>query len=203
MTAVTQTETRPEATRTPSRPRRNPVQFVGHWGWRVLKSPRFARLLFPVVMIVFWLISIEAVKSIWPFAVDVLPTPREVWDFMWSEIRTDTLSRRNVYETFWISLRRLLFGFAISMVLGTIIGLSMGLSRAANAFFHDWTMALLAMPALAWALFCSLIFGFGDSGPIYTVVLAGIPFVIVNVREGVRNTPGSSSTWPARSKCRN
>jgi len=50
-------------------------------------------------------------------------------------------------------------------------------------------MALLAMPALAWALFNSIIFGFDDRGPILTVILAGIPFVIVNVREGVRNTP--------------
>ena len=45
------------------------------------------------------------------------------------------------------------------------------------------------MPALAWALFLSLIFGFDDKGPIIAVVLAGIPFVIVNVREGVRSTP--------------
>ena len=33
------------------------------------------------------------------------------------------------------------------------------------------------------------VFGFGDTGPIITVVLTGIPFVIINVREGVRNTP--------------
>jgi NitT/TauT family transport system permease protein len=108
---------------------------------------------------------------------------------MWNELITETLARRNLYETFWISLRRLLTGFVIAMVVGTIIGLIMGLFRAANAFFHDWTMVLLAMPALAWALFNSLIFGFGDKGPIITVILAGIPFVIVNVREGVRNTP--------------
>jgi len=75
------------------------------------------------------------------------------------------------------------------MVLGTAIGLGMGLSKTIDAFFHDWVMALLAMPALAWALFLSLVFGFGDAGPIYTVILAGIPFVIVNVKEGVRNAP--------------
>jgi len=45
------------------------------------------------------------------------------------------------------------------------------------------------MPALAWALYASLVFGFGSTGPIVVVVLAGIPFVIVNVREGVRSTP--------------
>ena len=78
---------------------------------------------------------------------------------------------------------------AIAMVLGTVIGLAMGLSKSVNAFFNDWVVAILAMPNLAWALFCSLAFGFGDIGPIITVVLTGIPFVIINVREGVRNAP--------------
>jgi ABC-type nitrate/sulfonate/bicarbonate transport system permease component len=65
----------------------------------------------------------------------------------------------------------------------------MGLSKSVNAFFNDWVVAILAMPNLAWALFCSLAFGFGDIGPIVTVVLTGIPFVIINVREGARNAP--------------
>ena len=136
-----------------------------------------------------WEFSLIAVEEIWPFAVDVLPTPSEVGGFMWDEFITDTLARKNLYETFFISLRRLMSGFIIAMVLGTALGLAMGLSRATNAFCHDWTMAILAMPALAWALFNSIIFGFDDRGPILTVILAGIPFVIVNVREGVRNTP--------------
>jgi ABC-type nitrate/sulfonate/bicarbonate transport system permease component len=75
------------------------------------------------------------------------------------------------------------------MVIGTVIGLAMGLSSAVNAFLNDWVVAILAMPNLAWALFCSLAFGFGHTGPIIAVILTGIPFVIINVREGVRNAP--------------
>jgi NitT/TauT family transport system permease protein len=75
------------------------------------------------------------------------------------------------------------------MGLGTVIGLAMGMSRGANAFFNDWVVAVLAMPNLAWALFISLAFGFGARGPIIVVVLTGIPFVIINVREGVRDAP--------------
>lgn len=156
---------------------------------RFLKSPRFARALFLPAVLVFWLISNKLIQDSWDFDSSVLATPREVWDFMWAEINRDTVAPKDLYETFGISLRRLGIGFAISMTLGTAIGLGMGLSRAVNAFFHDWVMALLAMPALAWALFLSLIYGFDDTGPILAVVLAGIPFVIVNVREGVRSTP--------------
>jgi NitT/TauT family transport system permease protein len=154
-----------------------------------VKSPVFARILFPFLILAVWLIAIEILNSIWSFGTEVLPTPLEVWNFMWDEITTNTLARRNLYSTFALSLRRLGIGFVISMVLGTAIGLGMGLSKAVDAFFHDWVMALLAMPALAWALFLSLLFGFGDAGPIYAVILAGIPFVIVNIKEGVRNAP--------------
>jgi ABC-type nitrate/sulfonate/bicarbonate transport system permease component len=149
----------------------------------ILKSPRTARILFPIVVFGGWTFAYYVVQSA------VFPSPARVLEFMWSEITLDTLSRSNVYQTFLLSLARLFGGFAISMVLGTIRGLAMGLSKSADAFFHDWVMAVLAMPALVWALFAGLVFGFGSTGPVVVTVLAGIPFVIVNVREGVRNTP--------------
>lgn len=162
---------------------------------RFKKSTWIPRLLFPIAVLLFWQVGMQIIRNIWPFAVDVLPTPLEVVNMMWGEIINpfvegrQAITRENLYLTFGRSLLRLGSGFVIAMVIGTIIGLAMGLSKAVDAFFHDWVMALLAMPALAWALFTGLVFGMGNRGPIVTVVLTGIPFVIVNVREGVRNTP--------------
>jgi ABC-type nitrate/sulfonate/bicarbonate transport system permease component len=169
-------------TLTRRRPRGNPVV-------RAAKSPLSGRIAFPLVCLLVWLVALEVVQSIWPFAVDVLPKPSQVLSFMWGEVKGETLAPYNMYETFGISLKRLGIGMAIAMVIGTVIGLGMGLSKSVNAFFNDWVVAILAMPNLAWALFCSLAFGFGDIGPIVTVVLTGVPFVIINVREGVRNAP--------------
>lgn len=169
--------------------RRATRRSLGQTVLRVLRSPTTARLLFPVAVLIFWLVSIEVVQSVWPFAVDVLPRPSQVWDFVWAELTFDTLAPDSVYGTFLLSLQRLGAGWIIAMVLGTVIGLGMGLSKGANAFFNDWVVAILAMPTLAWALFVSLAFGFGDNGPIIVAVLTGIPFVIINVREGVRNAP--------------
>ncbi|AWT55408.1 ABC transporter permease [Mycolicibacterium smegmatis] len=165
-----------------------PSALTRGWQW-LMRSSWAGRLLFPVVCLLFWLAAIKAVTTIWPFAVDVLPTPWQVFGFMADELRGDTLAPHNMYVTFGISLQRLGIGMLIAMVIGTVIGIAMGLSKAVDAFFNDWVVAILAMPNLAWALFCSLAFGFGDVGPIVTVVLTGVPFVIINVREGVRNTP--------------
>ncbi len=159
---------------------------------RIVKSPWFARALFPVICLIVWLVGIEILDQIWPFMTESLATPREVWDAMVSE--TTDLSDRpaswpNIYEEFGRSLRRLGIGLVISMVVGTAIGVAMGLSKAADAFWHDWVMVLLAMPALAWGLFIPLAFGFTDRSAIIVVVTTGIAFVIVNVKEGVRNAP--------------
>jgi ABC-type nitrate/sulfonate/bicarbonate transport system permease component len=173
----------------PTGPSRAPRRVLRIRARRFLSSSLSGRLTFPFVCLAVWFGALEIVSSIWPFAVDVLPRPTEVANFMWNELRGETLTRLNLYETFAISLKRLGIGMALAMVIGTVVGLAMGISKSVNAFFNDWVVAVLAMPNLAWALFCSLAFGFGDVGPIVTVVLTGIPFVIINVREGVRNAP--------------
>lgn len=155
---------------------------------RIVASPVFARALFPVVVIAVWYLVWATIDSL------VFPSPHKVAVFMWEEITLTSGVRyssvaENLYGQFFISLARLTTGFIIAVVVGSILGVAMGLSKSVDAFFHDWVMAVLAMPALVWALFLGLYFGFGNIGPILATILAGIPFVIVNVREGVRNSP--------------
>lgn len=153
-----------------------------------LKRRWAARLLMPIAVIIVWYVVY------WTLGSRIFKPPHDVLAFMWNELTLDTLLvggavDSNVYKMFGITLMRLVSGFTVAMVVGTVIGLAMGLSKSVNAFFHDWVMAILAMPALVWGLFLGLVFGFGHTAPILACILAGIPFVIVNVREGVRNTP--------------
>ena len=155
---------------------------------RVITSPVTARILFPLFVIGLWYFIYYTIDS------RIFPTPLRVLEFMWEEVSLTSGVRYssvadNLYEQFAVSLVRLTTGFLIAMIVGTVLGLAMGLSKSVDAFFHDWVMAILAMPALVWALFLAIAFGFGNLAPTLTVILAGIPFVIINVREGVRNTP--------------
>jgi ABC-type nitrate/sulfonate/bicarbonate transport system permease component len=149
----------------------------------VLKSNRTARLLFPLVALAVWQLGYLVTES------QILPSPAEVLNFMWDEIRLDTLSRHTLYQSFAISLGRLAIGFSIAMVVGTAIGLVMGLSRSAEYFLYDTVVVVLAVPSLVWGLMTGLLFGFGNQAPIVTVIAVGIPFVILNVLEGVKNSP--------------
>ena len=153
-----------------------------------VKSPTFARILFPFVVLGIWYFIYYTLDS------RIFPSPQQVAVFMWEEITLTSGVRyssvaENIYVQFGITLMRLTIGFFIALILGTIIGLAMGISKKVDAFFHDWVMGVLAMPALVYALFLGLALGFTNRGPILAVVIAGTPFVIINIREGVRNTP--------------
>ena len=155
---------------------------------RILRSPTTARILFPFVVLGIWYFIYYTLDS------RIFPSPQQVAVFMWEEITLTSGVRyssvaENLYVQFGITLMRLTIGFFIALIIGTIIGLAMGVSKKVDAFFHDWVMGLLAMPALVYALFLGLALGFTNVGPIIAVVLAGAPFVIINIREGVRNTP--------------
>ena len=158
-------------------------------GWpKILRSPKTARLLFPFVVLGVWYLIYYTLDS------RIFPSPQQVAVFMWEEITLTSGVRyssvvENIYGQFGVTLMRLTIGFFIALILGTIIGLAMGISKKVDAFFHDWVMGVLAMPALVYALFLGLALGFTNLGPIIAVVLAGAPFVIINIREGVRNTP--------------
>jgi ABC-type nitrate/sulfonate/bicarbonate transport system permease component len=155
---------------------------------RILRSPTTARILFPFVVLGIWYFIYYTLDS------RIFPSPQQVAVFMWEEITLTSGVRyssvaENLYVQFGITLMRLTIGFFIALIVGTVIGLAMGVSKKVDAFFHDWVMGLLAMPALVYALFLGLALGFTNLGPIIAVVLAGAPFVIINIREGVRNTP--------------
>ena len=150
---------------------------------RIVKAPLFARILSLITFVVVWQVSIPLLPTL------LVPTPAEVAEFMWAEIRGDTLAPQTVYEAFGTSLGRLSLGLLIAFAIGLPIGLLMGLSKKAEWFGHDFVVTGLAMPSLVWALIAAMWFGFGNLAPLITVVLAAWTFVAINVAEGVRNVP--------------
>lgn len=150
---------------------------------RFATSPLVARILSLIAFLVVWQVSIPLLPTL------LVPTPAEVAEFMWAEIRGDTLAPQTVYEAFGTSLGRLSLGLLIAFAIGIPIGLLMGLSKKADWFGHDFVVVGLAMPSLVWALIAAMWFGFGTIAPLITVVLAAWTFVAINVAEGVRNVP--------------
>jgi NitT/TauT family transport system permease protein len=111
----------------------------------------------------------------------VIPGPIELLDRM-IEIYTDPASYAVVART----LAGIFEGFVVSMLLGTALGILMGLRRNAEIFFDSWIMVLLTVPAVCWAFLSVLWFGLSQAAPILTVVLIVFPFVAINIWEGTK-----------------
>lgn len=90
------------------------------------------------------------------------------------------------YQVVGQSMFRIFTGFAISMLVGIVLGILMGLRRDVEMFLDSWIMVLLTVPSVCWAFLCVLWFGISDIAPVVTIVLIVSPFVIMNIWEGTK-----------------
>ena len=84
------------------------------------------------------------------------------------------------------TLERVVTGLILSMLIGSSIGLIMGLRRSVESLFDSWVMVLLTFPAISWAFLSVLWFGISEIAPIFTIVLIVFPYVTMNVWEGTK-----------------
>jgi NitT/TauT family transport system permease protein len=85
-----------------------------------------------------------------------------------------------------VTLLRLVVSFTIAMLLGCAIGIVLGRNKKLDAFFDNWLVIFLNVPALVTIILCYVWFGLVESAAILAVVINKLPNVIVPVREGTR-----------------
>ena len=116
----------------------------------------------------------------------VLPTPPEVLAVMWEIVVSGAF-----VDNFWASVSKTFLGFLVAIAVGAPIGYLMGRYSYWRAFFHDGVTVAGVIPALTYAVLSLIIFGISDLGPILAVALVSVPFIAINVAEGVRGVDQS------------
>ena len=115
------------------------------------------------------------------FLPTFLPSPMELLGAVVS-----IFSNASAYLIIGKTLQRVFAGLVLSMLVGSSIGLVMGLRRSVGSFFDSWIMVLLTFPSISWAFLSVLWFGLSEVAPIFTVVLIVFPYVTMNVWEGTK-----------------
>lgn len=85
------------------------------------------------------------------------------------------------------TMRRILFAFVVATLVGTVIGILMGMSEFWEGFLRDTVTVSLALPSLFAAVFAAMWFGISDLTPTVAGMLIGFPFMAQDVYEGVNN----------------
>jgi NitT/TauT family transport system permease protein len=89
----------------------------------------------------------------------------------------------------WVTLQRVLIGFAIAVVAGLVIAVVLAASRTVERMTMPLLAAVNAVPKVALAPLLLVWMGFGDSPKIVMVVLVSFFPIIVATMAGLSSTP--------------
>ncbi|HUG32189.1 MAG TPA: ABC transporter permease subunit [Acidimicrobiia bacterium] len=149
---------------------------------RILTSDTAARITFYIAVVVAW--------QVLSLQVDRLPEPWETLDFLYRELTGGShggVVTGEFWEHFLVTIQRFSIGLLVGFVVGVILGLAIGSIDFVRGLLNDVMLVFLALPAVIWAFLTVMWFGLGWEAPVYTVILSAIPFVAVNVAQGVRS----------------
>jgi NitT/TauT family transport system permease protein len=114
----------------------------------------------------------------------MVPSPLSVVEYIVGAVRDGTLC-----HAAWITLRRLVAGYA----LGVIVGLPLGLLTARFKFCEDTlgviALGLQTLPSICWVPLAMLWFGQTEAAMLFVVIMGTIWSVVIATDNGVRNVP--------------
>jgi NitT/TauT family transport system permease protein len=146
---------------------------------------RFVRSVLPPM------VFLAALVGVWQVAVlaevkppYALPAPAQVAEVFWASV-TDGRAAGAI----WTSLSRGGLGFAMSLVVGTLLGLAMWWSVWLRRAIGPIVSGLQSLPSVAWVPAAIIWFGLTDAA-IYTVVLLGaVPSIANGLLSGMKQVP--------------
>lgn len=115
----------------------------------------------------------------------ILPSPKMVFESMGM-----LLSDPSFHMDLYLTVKRGLIGFSVSLLLGTLLGLIAGYFVTASVMSRPIVTILVGIPPIAWIVLAMIWFGLGDMTVMFTVVIASFPIVFVGALQGSRTIEG-------------
>lgn len=88
-----------------------------------------------------------------------------------------------------VSLIRVLEGYAVSAVLGVLLGTLIGMSETAKRILQPTLTTIRQIPIMAWIPLLILWCGIGEGSKIVVIVIASFFPIMVNTQAGISGTP--------------
>ncbi len=111
----------------------------------------------------------------------VLPGPLETLAFGWRELKSGELLFHLA-----VTMRRVLLAFGFSLVFGTLLGALMGASKSVDRLLSAWLIFGLTVPRIVLFVIAYLTLGLNDRAAVGALVVAVLPSVAAQLREGTR-----------------
>ena len=135
---------------------------------------RWAPWLLLAATLVVW----EIVCRAFSVSEFIFPSPSRIATQLW-EFRATIAG--HAWRTFWVTM----VGFAISIVVGTLLGFLIGSSRTAYAAFYPLMTGFNALPKAAFVPILVVWFGIGVGPAVLTAFLISFFPITVNIATGL------------------
>jgi sulfonate transport system permease protein len=147
-----------------------------------MRRPRFPflGLIPPVLIIILW----YSLTTFRDMPESILPRISQVKDALGSLIGSGQLAK-----DLKVSFLRVLQGYGVSIFLGGIFGISMGMSAKIRELLNLTVTAVRQIPMIAWIPIIILWCGIGNLSKITIIVLSAIFPVLLNTESGIAGTP--------------
>ena len=157
----------------PLRPRKSGPRRV--WGavWPQLAAIGLALLVWQAVVSL-------GLKPSW-----VLPGPDAVLPELFRDFTSDT----RLLEAIATTLRRGATGFAVAILIGTLIGLAVTRFKLLRTAVASLITGIQTMPSIAWFPLAILLFGLNESAIMFVVILGAAPSVANGLIHGIDHIP--------------
>ena len=140
----------------------------------------FRQAIFYTVLIAVWVIL--AKTKVWP--PYVFPTPQGVYDSLRSGFAD---------HSFWIaiavSMKRMLIGYSLSVVLGMILGLGVASNKFLEETVGGLLVSLQSLPSICWLPLAVLWFGLTEKAILFVVVMGSLLSVTIAMETGRHQMP--------------
>ena len=114
----------------------------------------------------------------------VFPGPGTTLSNLWEQAKTGLL-----WHAIGTTLERAVLGFALALVIGTVVGALVSRIRPLRAAIGSLITGLQTMPSLAWFPFAIILFGITTAAILFVIVLAAAPSIANGLIAGVDYTP--------------
>jgi NitT/TauT family transport system permease protein len=114
----------------------------------------------------------------------VLPGPAAVAKDLWQELADGTF-----VTAAGITMRRAAIGFAISLVIGVVLGSVVARVRLARVAFGSLITGIQTMPSIAWFPLAILLFKISEAAILFVVVLGAAPAIANGLISGADHIP--------------
>ena len=113
-------------------------------------------------------------------------TPREFWAAL-TQISVQGYADARLWQHILQSSKLVVMGFLAAIAVGVPLGLAMGWSKRAEAFFNPAFLLLRPIPPLAWIPLAIVWLGLGDAAKVMVIFVAAFVPAVINTYAGVRS----------------